>query len=140
MKINFKKGGDICDGFARFKNGLGFHFLSTSANNAKEYSMTYILGSKGGLEVTDTDMAGGKFARPEGVPRPMFGEEPNLRYFGNWNGRDVSMDLRCDENGNLEELTNPEILLYNDDQAMSPLLFLWEQQIGSQLVKFDVDF
>lgn len=180
---------DICDGFAKFKNGLGFHFLSTSANNAKEYSMTYILGSKGGLEVTDTDMAGGKFARPEGVTRPMFGEEPNLRYFGNWNGRDVSMDLRCDENGNLEELTNPEILLYNDNQAMwlayklgilddttryntpeiaaqqllftdgiflsqqlgrsvtaeeikamSPSLFLREQQIGSELVKFDVDF
>ncbi len=180
---------DICDGFAKFKNGLGFHFLSTSANNAKEYSMTYILGSKGGLEVTDTDMAGGKFARPEGVTRPMFGEEPNLRYFGNWNGRDVSMDLRCDENGNLEELTNPEILLYNDNQAMwlayklgilddttryntpeiaaqqllftdgiflsqqlgrsvtaeeiksmSPSLFLREQQIGSELVKFDTDF
>lgn len=180
---------DICDGFAKFKNGLGFHFLSTSANNAKEYSMTYILGSKGGLEVTDTDMAGGKFARPEGVTRPMFGEEPNLRYFGNWNGRDVSMDLRCDENGNLEELTNPEILLYNDNQAMwlayklgildettryntpeiaaqqllftdgiflsqqlgrsvtaeeikamSPSLFLREQQIGSELVKFDVNF
>ena len=180
---------DICDGFAKFKNGLGFHFLSTSANNAKEYSMTYILGSKGGLEVTDTDMVGGKFARPEGVTRPMFGEEPNLRYFGNWNGRDVSMDLRCDENGNLEELTNPEILLYNDNQAMwlayklgilddttryntpeiaaqqllftdgiflsqqlgrsvtaeeiksmSPSLFLREQQIGSELVKFDTDF
>lgn len=180
---------DICDGFAKFKNGLGFHFLSTSANNAKEYSMTYILGSKGGLEVTDTDMVGGKFARPEGVTRPMFGEEPNLRYFGNWNGRDVSMDLRCDENGNLEELTNPEILLYNDNQAMwlayklgilddttryntpeiaaqqllftdgiflsqqlgrsvtaeeiksmSPSLFLREQQIGSELVRFDTDF
>ena len=180
---------DICDGFAKFKNGLGFHFLSTSANNAKEYSMTYILGSKGGLEVTDTDMAGGKFARPEGVTRPLFGEEPNLRFFGSWNGRDVSMDLRCDENGNLEELTNPEILLYNDNQAMwlayklgilddttryntpelaaqqllftdgiflsqqlgrsvtaeeikamSPSLFLREQQIGDEIVKFDVEF
>ena len=27
---------DICDGFAKFETGLGFHFLSTSANNAKE--------------------------------------------------------------------------------------------------------
>lgn len=180
---------DICDGFAKFKNGLGFHFLSTSANNAKEYSMTYILGSKGGLEVTDPDMAGGKFARPEGVTRPLFGEEPNLRFFGNWNGQDVSVDLRCDENGSREELTNPEILLYNDNQAMwlayklgilddntryntpqiaaqqllftdgiflsqqlgrsvtaeeivamSPSVFVKEQQIGSELVKFDVEF
>ena len=99
------------------------------------------------------------------------------------------MDLRCDENGNLEELTNPEILLYNDNQAMwlayklgilddttryntpelaaqqllftdgiflsqqlgrsvtaeeikamSPALFLREQQIGDEIVKFDVEF
>lgn len=180
---------DICDGFAKFENGVGFHFLSTSANNAKEYAMTYILGSKGGLEVTDTDTIGGKFARPAGVTRPLFGEEPNLRFFGNMDGRDVSVDLRCDENGQVEELTNPEILLYNDNQAMwlayklgilddntryntpeiaaqqllftdgiflseqlgrsvtadeikamSPSLFMREQEIGSKVVKFDVEF
>lgn len=180
---------DICDGFAKFENGVGFHFLSTSANNAREYAMTYILGSKGGLEVTDTDTIGGKFARPAGVTRPLFGEEPNLRFFGNLGGRDVSVDLRCDENGQVEELTNPEILLYNDNQAMwlayklgilddttryntpeiaaqqllftdgiflseqlgrsvtadeikamSPSLFMREQEIGGELVKFDVEF
>lgn len=180
---------DICDGFAKFKNGLGFHFLATSANNAKEYAMTYILGSKGGLEVTDTDMAGGKLARPAGVSRPLYGEEPNLRFFGSWKGQEVSMDLRCDENGSLEALENPQILLYNDNQAMwlayklgilddttryntpeiaaqqllftdgiflsqqlgrsvtaeeikalSPSLCLKEQQIGSEIVKFDLEF
>ena len=180
---------DICDGFAKFENGIGFHFLSTSANNAKEYSMTYILGDKGGLEVLDTDTVGGKYARKNMWARPAYGGEPNLKFFGKYNGRDVSMDLRCDENGMEEELTDPNKLLYNDNQvmwlayklgilddttryntpeiaaqqllftdgiflseelgrsvtadeikAMSPSLYIKEQQIGSELVKFDMDF
>lgn len=179
---------DICDGFAKFETGLGFHFLSTSANNAKEYAMTYILGSKGGLEVLDTDTVGGKYARP-GMGRPSFGGEPNLKFFGNWNGRDVAMDLRCDENGMEEELTNPEMLYYNDNQVMwlayklgilndetryntpeiaaqqllftdgiflseelgrsvtrdeiielSPSVYLREQDIGTEVLKFDTEF
>lgn len=179
---------DICDGFAKFETGLGFHFLSTSANNAKEYAMTYILGSKGGLEVLDTDTVGGKYARP-GMGRPNFGGEPNLKFFGNWNGRDVAVDLRCDENGMEEELTNPEMLYYNDNQVMwlayklgilndetryntpeiaaqqllftdgiflseelgrsvtrdeiielSPSVYLREQDIGTEVLKFDTEF
>ena len=179
---------DICDGFAKFVTGLGFHFLSTSANNANEYAMTYILGSKGGLEVLDTDTVGGKYARP-GMGRPNFGGEPNLKFFGNWNGRDVAVDLRCDENGMEEELTNPEMLYYNDNQVMwlayklgilndetryntpeiaaqqllftdgiflseelgrsvtrdeiielSPSVYLREQDIGTEVLKFDTEF
>lgn len=108
---------DICDGFAKFENGLGLHFLSTSANNIKEYSMTYIMGSKGGLELTDVDMAGGKFARPTGAG-PAYGGEPALRFFGASGAGDVWTELRCDENGAAEELKTPDILLYNDNQAM----------------------
>lgn len=180
---------DICDGFAKFENGVGFHFLSTSANNAKEYAMTYILGSKGGLELTDVDTVGGKYARPAGMRRPAFGGEPNLKFFGSLNGRDVAIDLRCDENGMQEELVNPKILPYNDNQvmwlayklgilddttryntpeiaaqqllftdgiflseelgrsvtrdeiiAMSPALYVKEQDIGTEVLKFDVEF
>jgi len=180
---------DICDGFAKYKDGLGFHFLSTSANNAKDYAMTYILGTMGGLEVLDTDTVGGKYARPAGMMRPAFGGEPNLRFFGKYDGRDVSMDLRCDENGMVEELTNPNILYYNDNQvmwlayklgilndetryntpeiaaqqllftdgiflseelgrsvtadeikAMSPSLYMREQDIGTEILKFDTEF
>lgn len=180
---------DICSALAKFKNGLGFNLCFTSANNAKEYSMTYILGSKGGLEVLDTDTVGGKYARRPGQRGPMFSGEPNLKFFGNLEGRDVAIDLRCDENGMVEELTNPNMMLYNDNQvmwlayklgilndetryntpeiaaqqllftdgmflseelgrsvtadeikAMSPSLCLREQEIGSELVKFDLDF
>ena len=50
---------DTIDGFVKFENGVGFHFLSTSANNYKDYDMTYILGSSGGLEVNYNDTVGG---------------------------------------------------------------------------------
>jgi len=179
---------DICDGFAKFENGLGFHFLTASANNATEYSMTYILGTEGGLEVLDTDTTGGKYARANGG-RPAFGGEPNLKFFGKYNGRDVAMDLRCDQNGMVEELVDPNMLYYNDNQvmwlayklgilddttryntpeiaaqqllftdgiflseelgrsvtadeikAMSPSLYVREQDIGGEILVFDTEF
>lgn len=178
---------DICHGFAKFENGLGFHYLTTSAANYKDYSMTYILGSKGGLEIIAADTVGGKLARREGV-RPFFGE-PELKFYGDLNGRNVEIDLKCDENGNVEQRLDPSMLMYNDNQvmflaywlgildeesryntpeiaaqqllftdgiflsqelgravtvdeikAMSPALFLTEQQIGSELIKFDISF
>ncbi len=109
---------DICDGFVKFENGIGFHYLTTSANNAKEYSMTYILGSKGGIEITDADTTGGKMARPAGMNHPFFGEEPNLHFFCDVEGKDVSIDLRCDENGCKEEVIHPEMIYFNDNQVM----------------------
>lgn len=180
---------DIAHGLAKFDTGLAFHYLTTSANNYKDYSMTYILGSKGGLELIDTDTVGGKFARPAGMRRPTFGGEPELRFYGDQGGRHVAIDLNCDENGEIEQRANPEMLFYNDNQIMwlaywlgilddktryntpeiaaqqllftdgiflsqelgrevtvdeikekSPAMYLKEQQIGSELVKFDVDF
>ena len=44
--------------------------------------------------------------------------EPELKCFGKFNGRYVSMDLRCDDNGIEEELTEPTKLYYNDNQSM----------------------
>ena len=83
---------DISDGLVKFENGIG-------------------------LEVLASDFGGGKRARPGGMGRSWNGE-PNLKFFGKFNGRDVAMDLRCDENGQEEELTNPRMLYYNDNQAM----------------------
>ena len=179
---------DICDGLARYEGGLGFHFLTASANNAKEYNNTYILGDKGGFQVLSTDFGGGKYARPGGRGRSWNGE-PNLIYFGNYEGRDVSIDLRCDENGMEEEITNPNKLYYNDNQVMwlayklgilndetryntpeiaaqqllftdgiflseelgrsvtadeivelSPSLYIREQDIGGEVLRFDTEF
>ena len=87
---------DTIDGFVKFENGVGFHFLSTSANNYKDYDMTYILGSSGGLEVKYTDTVGGKLARKKSEYRPNFGGEPDLIFRGNVEGRDVEVNLECD--------------------------------------------
>ena len=177
---------DICDGFAKFENGIGFHYLTTSAYNYKNYSMTYILGSKGGLEIRDTDMRGGKLAFPNMVRTD--GAEPELRFYGDAGGRNVEVDLKCDENGILEQRLKPEMLYYNDNQIMwlayrlgildeetryntpevalnqllftdgiflseelgrevraeeikelSPELFIKEQDIGTAIIKYDVE-
>jgi len=179
---------DVSDGFAKFENGLGFHYHTTSASFYKDHDSTYILGTKGGLEVIDVDMAGGKLAFPPGQKR-MYGGEPELKFRGILNGREVSMDLHCDENGIVEERTKPEVLLYNDNQVMwlayklgilddktrydtpeiaaqqllftdgiflseelgrsvtadeimelSPALYVTEQQIGNDMIKFDLGF
>ncbi len=183
---------DIADGFAKFKNGMGFHFLTASASHYKDYSMTYILGSKGGLEVIATDQGGGKLARRGGmaefaVPGGMM--NPELIFHGQLAGRDVDTELKCDYNGNIEQRLDPSMLLYNDNQCMwhayrlgilndetryntpevalhmleftdgifmsqelgravtadeiranSPTLFVPEQMIGGELVKFDTEF
>ena len=178
---------DIADGFARFENGLGFHFLSASAANTKCYTMSYILGSKGGLEITATDVYGGRFARR---PGEMFPEgNPELTFRGDIGGKDVSVCLNCNDNEILELRKDPKAYIYNDNQvmwlayylgilddstryntpeialsmleftdgiflsnelgrtvtrdeiiSMSPQLFIPEQEIGGELVKYDVEF
>lgn len=107
---------DIADGFAKFENGVGFHFLCTTAANTQDYNKTYILGSKGGLDIIDTDTGGGRWARKPG--QTPFKGEPELRFYGDLNGRDISMDLNCDVNGVIETRIGSQALLYNDNQAM----------------------
>ncbi len=179
---------DICQGLAKFENGTAFHFLTASACNYRDYTMTYLLGPKGGLEILAQDTGGGKMARPGGRGRSWNGE-PELRFFGEHSGRDVSIDLRCDANGLVEEITDPTSLYYNDNQsmwlayklgiltdetryntpeiaaqqllftdgiflseelhrsvtaeeieAMSPSLYMREQDIGTEVLHFDTQF
>lgn len=109
---------DLADGFAKFKNGVGFHFMTTSAHNFKDYDQTYILGSKGGLELKYVDTVGGKFARPNPDRPPFWGGEPDIKFYGDLDGRDVQIDLQCDDNGKLEVRKDPKWMLYNDNQCM----------------------
>ena len=110
---------DFGTGFAKYANGMTFNVLGASAGNYKDYGMTYILGSKGGLEITGTDTTGGKFAAAANAnAATLFGGAPELTFYGEQNGRNVTVDLKCHENGNLEELADPSKLLYNDNQVM----------------------
>ncbi len=177
---------DISDGFAKFENGMGFHYMFSPACNHSNYDMTYILGTKGGLEIRNQDVVGGKYAK---IPEDPVFPDPELRFIGDLEGRDVVIDLNCGDNGRLEERLDPLKICYNNNQIMwlayktgllddttryntpeialnmlllsdgiflsqelgrevtaeeimslSPALYTREQQIGSELVKFDVDF
>ncbi len=107
---------DLCDGFAKFEGGIGFHYTMASALNYKDYSMTYIAGSKGGLELTSQDMGGGAFARAPGAPGG-FMWKPELKFYGEVDGQEIDMELRVVENGRMEQLEKPEMLIYNDNQV-----------------------
>lgn len=108
---------DLCDGFAKFEGGIGFHYTMTSALNYKDYSMTYIAGSKAGLELTMQDMGGGDFAKPLNAPPGGFSWKPELKFYGELDGQDIDADLKCVENGRVEMMEKPEMLLYNDNQV-----------------------
>ncbi len=180
---------DIADGTARFENGVSFHFLTTSAAFTAEYEKTFVLGNKGGLEIFDTDTYGGKFTFGTEQQREARKSWPELRFYGEVDGKDISLDLHCDLNGTEEERKDPRMLLYNDNQCMwlayklgilndetryntpmvaaemlkftdgiflsqqmerevtaeeieelSPQLFVPEQMIGTELVRYDTAF
>ena len=178
---------DISDAFIRFENGIGFHFLATTAANTDDYDKTFILGTKGGLDIINTDTGGGKFARKPGL-ESMY-TDPELRFHGEYMGKDTSIDLNCDQN-NMEELqADPRKWIYDDNQSMwlayklgilddetryntpeiasqmllltdgiflseelgrevtadeiialSPTLYIPEQEIGGELIRYDVEF
>ena len=107
---------DFSSGLAKFKNGMGFHILFSSAFNFNNYSQTYILGSKGGLELKNTDMAGGLLAMPN--MRRMWGEAPSVTFHGEVNGRLVDTDLKSDYNDGVRNTTDPMNMIYNDNQIM----------------------
>lgn len=109
---------DISGGLAKFSNDTAFHYMFASACNYKDYSMTYILGTKGGLEIKDMDGGGGRWARTPEINIAFPYRAPELTFYGKTNGREVITDMKCDENGSLEMRRDPRMLLYNDNQAM----------------------
>lgn len=109
---------DTMDGMVRFENGLNFHYTNMSANNMKNHVMTYILGTKGSLELLATDMAGGKFARQNITDGPGFMGEPDIIYHQEVNGEVTEEKLNCDEQGMAALEKDPMLKYYNDNQCM----------------------
>jgi len=111
---------DFGTAMAKYKNGMTFNLLAASAGHYKDYGMTYVLGSKGGLEITGTDTTGGPFAAAANADAAtLFGGHPELKFYGDVNGRLLEYDVNCWENGNYEQRTDPaKWLLYNDNQCM----------------------
>ena len=74
------------------------------------------MGSKVGLELKNTYMAGGLLAMPN--MRRMWGEAPSVTFHGEMNGRLVDTDLKSDYNDGVRNTTDPMNMIYNDNQLM----------------------
>ena len=120
-KITIEGGFDVddtIDGMVRFENGMSFHYLNTSANNLKNYMMTYILGTKGALELTGTDMAGYKFARKDPSDGAGFMGEPEVIFHEDLGDHVSEVPLNCDAEGMAAVEADPKKMYYYDNQCM----------------------
>ncbi|MCF0133579.1 MAG: Gfo/Idh/MocA family oxidoreductase [Blautia sp.] len=109
---------DTIDGTVRFENGTTFHYLNTSANNLKNYMMTYILGTDGAMELTGTDMAGYKFARPNITDDAGFMGEPEVVFHEAFDDHVTDVPLNCDAEGMAKVAEDPKAMYRYDNQCM----------------------
>lgn len=111
---------DLGCALGKYENGLTLQVLGTSAANIDDQMKTYILGSKGGLEIKNADTAGGPFAASllKGAAAIM-GGDPSLTFRGMMDGRDnVTAELNAWEEGQADLIRDPSLLLYDDNQVM----------------------
>ena len=104
---------------AKFKNGVNLQIQASSAANINDQMKTYILGSKGGLEIIGADTTGGPFARAANADAAaLVMGNPALKFYGNGMGGEVfGVDLNVWDRGLKEARVNPEISLYDDNQV-----------------------
>lgn len=101
-------------GMAKYKGGLSMEIMEAWAMNLDTVGDSYILGSKGGLKVTNVDCYGGPMSIDG--PMPPWIRLPGLTYYGDVNGRQVEMDLAPNDNEKTELAADPVARLYNDNQ------------------------
>ena len=104
---------------AKFKNGINMQIQASSAANINDQLKTYILGSKGGLEIIGADTTGGPFARAANADAAALSSgNPSLKFYGDAMGGEVfGVDLNVWNRGEIEARVNPEMNLYNDNQV-----------------------
>ena len=104
---------------AKFKDGLTMQIQASSAANINDQMKTYILGSKGGLEIIGADTTGGPFARAANADAAALSMGiPSLKFYGNAMGGEVfGVDLNVWNRGREEARIHPEISLYDDNQV-----------------------
>ena len=104
---------------AKFKNGINLQIQASSAANINDQMKTYILGSKGGLEIIGADTTGGPFARAANADAAALSMgNPSLKFYGNAMGGEVfGVDLNVWNRGREEARIHPEISLYDDNQV-----------------------
>jgi predicted dehydrogenase len=122
-KINNPKKGSIIGvedmgvGMAEFTNGLTLEMMESNATNMENVGPSYISGTKGALELINTDMVGGEWSMGQGwqglLPDIM---QPQMHFTGEYKGVHVNCDLRTYDNQVLQRTYDPEMMMWFDNQ------------------------
>ena len=110
---------DLGVALAKFRGGLSVDLYEDWALNMDEVGHTLIAGSMGGLKLIDVDSSGGELAQDTAPGQGSFDftQKPDLEFFGYEDGLKISKQFDCPANMALEAKVNPQMALYNDNQA-----------------------
>jgi predicted dehydrogenase len=110
---------DLSVGLAKFKNGLSMDIYEDWAMHIDDVGSSFISGTYGGLKFIDVDTSGGDLAVPDSGVITGAGavQSPTLEFYGYEDGMIVSKVIDCRFNGEKENLVDPDIYMYNDNQV-----------------------
>jgi predicted dehydrogenase len=119
---------DMGVGMAEYAGDLTMEILEAGATNMENVGPSYITGSRGALELTNIDMAGGEWSMGEGwlglMPEDM---RPQLRFTGEYKGVHVNCDLKAYDNQVLQRTYDPEMMMWFDNQMH------WHKYLAGEL-------
>lgn len=104
---------DLGVGLARFENGLSMDMYEDWALHMDEVGHSFLAGSLGGLKLTNIDLYGGRIPNPEVYQR----QHPELEFFGIEDGLMIDKKINCALNERAEQLLDPNVLWFDNNQA-----------------------
>ena len=100
-----------------FKDNRSMEFSQAWALNITPPAESWITGSLGSIRMTNIDCGGGDTARPFGAPPLPVEAQQQLHFSGTVQGHQIEADLNPYANEKKEVLLNPEMQMYNCNQA-----------------------
>ncbi len=109
---------DLGVGLARFTGGISMDIYEDWAMHIDDVGSSFIAGSHGGLKLLDVDTSGGPLAAERSGMIIGGGsvQIPSVEFYGVENGNLVKHEIDCQLNGMSEEMMDPTVVPYNDNQ------------------------
>lgn len=104
-------------GMASFKGNLSLEISEAWALYHMEPATSWITGSTGSIRMTNVDCGGGDTARPAGAAPRAPEQQQQIYYNGTVSGKRIESTLNPYANEKLELKFNPEMQIYNCNQA-----------------------
>jgi len=111
---------DLGIGLARYKGGFTLDMFESWAFNQEEVGENLLVGTEGGFKIINCDGVGGEIAIREYskmMPGSNFFGHPELTFIGYENNQRYEMKLRCQENQSMEEIADPKMAWFNNNQT-----------------------